>query len=67
MDQLLIERVLQLPPLERGKLLDVIALSLDVPDPQVDGIWLDEAQRRLVARQNNPSRGIPASEVLGDP
>ncbi|MBC6473743.1 MAG: addiction module protein [Hormoscilla sp. GM102CHS1] len=65
MDKALVDSVLELPPNERAKLLDVIVMSLDRPDSQIDNIWLDEAQKRLEAFKAGRTKGIPARDVLG--
>lgn len=66
MDKALVDSVLQLPPNERAKLLDVIVISLDRPDSQIDNMWLDEAQKRLEAFKAGRTKGIPAKDVLGE-
>ena len=66
MDKALVDSVLQLPPNERARLLDVIVTSLDRPDSQIDNIWLDEAQKRLEAFKSGKTKGIPARDVLGE-
>jgi len=66
MDKAHVDSVLQLPPNERAKLLDVIVISLDRPDSQIDKIWLDEAQKRLEAFKAGRTKGIPAKDVLGE-
>ncbi|MGK7926242.1 MAG: addiction module protein [Spirulina sp.] len=65
MDKALVDSVLQLPPNERARLLDVIVTSLDRPDSNIDNIWLDEAQKRLEAFKAGKTQGIPARDVLG--
>ncbi len=65
MNKALVESILQLSPIERARLLDIIAASLDRPDSQIDAIWLDEAQKRLDAFKGDRTKGIPASDVLG--
>jgi len=65
MDKALVESILSLKPVERMLLLNVIHASLDAPNGELDNIWYDEAERRLVAFKADNSRGIPASQVLG--
>ena len=65
MDKAFIDSILQLPPNERARLLDIIVTSLDRPDSQIDNIWFDEAQRRLEAFRAGRTKGIPASDVVG--
>ena len=61
----LIESALRLPPAERFALLDEIASSLDRPDPELDRLWVEEAERRLAAYRAGQVAGIPAEEIVG--
>jgi hypothetical protein len=36
-------------------------------DPEVDEIWLKEAEARLKAHREGKTKGIPAEEVVGEP
>ena len=62
----LLESALKLPPTERFELIDELLHSLDRPDPELDRLWLDEAERRLVAHRAGGVPGIPAEDVVGD-
>ncbi len=57
---------LKLDPADRFDLVDQVLHSLDRPDPEIDRIWLEEAERRLSAYRAGKVRGIPAEEVLGE-
>lgn len=46
--------------------LDPALRSLDRPDPEIDRIWLEEAERRLRAYREGKVDGIPAEEVFGE-
>lgn len=61
----LLNSALQLEPAERFALVDEILHSLDRPDPQLDGLWLEEAQRRLAAFRRGEVAGVAAEDVLG--
>lgn len=61
----LIDSVLKLPPDERFALIDQVAQSLDRPDPELDHIWIEEAERRLAAYRCGRVKGIPAEDVVG--
>jgi len=61
----LIDSVLKLPPDERFALIDQVAQSLDRPDPELDRIWIEEAERRLAAYRRGRVKGIPAEDVVG--
>jgi len=61
----LIDSALKLPPDERFALIDELLRSLDRPDPDLDRIWIEEAQRRLAAYRAGRVQGIPAENVVG--
>lgn len=56
---------LKLEPAERFELVDQLLHSLDRPDPEIDRIWLEEAERRLAAYRAGKIQGIPAEEIFG--
>ena len=56
---------LKLDPAERFKLVDQVLHSLDCPDPEIDRIWLEEAERRLAAYRAGRVKGILADEIFG--
>jgi putative addiction module component (TIGR02574 family) len=66
MDKALIDRVLELKPAERMRLLNAIYGSLERPDSAIDEIWYDEAERRLAAYKSGKVQGVPADQVLGE-
>ena len=63
--QEIVELALKLEPVERFELVDQILHSLDKPDPDMDRIWLEEAERRLTAYRAGKVSGIPAEEIFG--
>jgi len=46
-------------------LLNVIYSSLEKPNEEIDRIWLDESERRLLAFESGKVKVIPAENVLG--
>lgn len=56
---------LKLDPADRFELVDQLLHSLDRPDPEIDRIWLEEAERRLAAYRAGKIQGIPAEEIFG--
>ena len=44
---------------------ELVAMALK-PDPEIDRLWLDEAERRLAAYRAGKVQGIPAEEILGE-
>ena len=48
-DKQLISKALELKPQDRFYLIELLVRSLDKPDPEIDEIWLKEAEARLKA------------------
>lgn len=47
-------------------MIDELLHSLDRLDPELDRIWIEEAERRLQAYREGKVKGIPASDVIGE-
>lgn len=62
--QELVSQTLKLDPAERFEVVDQILRSLDRPDPEIDRIWLGEAERRLRTYRESKVKGIPAEEIF---
>ncbi|MBL8500048.1 MAG: addiction module protein [Nitrosomonas sp.] len=62
----LIAEAVKLPPAERFSVIDELLHSLDRIDPELDRIWIEEAERRLQAYREGKVKGIPASDVIGE-
>lgn len=65
MDPTAIEReALHLPVLDRAKLAHKLLLSLEeMPAPEIEQAWLDEAERRAAEIDQGLVQLIPAEEV----
>ncbi len=63
--QEIVAQALKLDPAERFDLVDQILHSLDKPDPVIDRVWLEEAEKRLAANRAGKVKGIPAEEIFG--
>jgi putative addiction module component (TIGR02574 family) len=61
----IVERALKLEPGQRLEVVEAILRSLDQPDPSIEAVWLDEAERRLAAYRKGLVAGVPAEEVVG--
>lgn len=61
----LLKQALKLTPDERFELADQVLHSLDRPDPVIDKLWLDEAERRLAAYRAGKVEAIPAEAIFG--
>ena len=63
---LLIDSAMQLDPVERFKLIEALLYGLDQPNPALDQLWGEEAERRLAAYRCGKIEGIPAADVVGE-
>ena len=61
----MLKQALKLDPAKRFELAEGILHSLDQPDPAIDAVWIDEAERRLAAYRAGKAKGIPVEDVLG--
>ena len=60
----ILEKALKLPPEERFIIVEGLLKSLDMPDPNLDRIWGDEAERRLKAYREKRLSILPLEEVF---
>ena len=57
--------VLKLSPKERARIAQRLLESLEAPSQEeIESLWLDEAESRDRALDDDPGRAIPADEVL---
>ena len=63
--QQIIEQALKLDPAERLAVIDKLNESLDQPDPEIERLWLEEAQRRLADHDAGRSESYSMKEVFG--
>lgn len=63
--RILVETALKLPPDERFMLIDELLHSLDRHDPELDRLWIEEAERRLAAYRAGRAKGIAAEDIVG--
>ncbi len=61
----LLQEALRLAPQDRFLLIDGLMKSLDTPDPRLDAIWAEEAEKRLAACREGRMEVIAMEEVLG--
>ncbi len=59
-----LKQALKLKPEERFIVVEGLLESLDEPDPAIDAIWAEEAERRLKAYREGRLRGIPMEEIF---
>jgi putative addiction module component (TIGR02574 family) len=61
----LLEQARRLDPADRLELVEALLHSLDHPDPAIDAVWIDEAEKRLAAYRAGKVRGVPAEDIFG--
>jgi len=61
----LMDEALRLKPHERLALVDGLLKSLDEPDKTIDEIWVEEAEKRLIAYREGKIDAIPIEEIFG--
>lgn len=62
----IIEQAIKLKPTERFDVVEQILRSLAHPNPEIDRIWLEEAEKRLAAYRAGKIKGIPAEDIFGE-
>lgn len=62
----LIAEAVKLSPVERFALIDELLHSLDHVDPELNRIWIEEAEHRLKAYRSGKVKGVPAKDVIGE-
>ena len=61
----LLQQARKLDPVERLELVDALLQSLDRPDPAIERVWIEEAERPLAAYRAGEVRGVPAEDIFG--
>jgi putative addiction module component (TIGR02574 family) len=60
----IIERALELPAVEKARLVDQLLSSLDEPDEAIDALWRKEVEDRIRAYQAGQLQSVSLDEVL---
>tara|TARA_B100000315_G_C14355972_1_gene486182 strand:+ start:260 stop:481 length:222 start_codon:yes stop_codon:yes gene_type:complete len=60
----LAEKIQSLPDAEKLDLVDSIMTQLDKPDPEIDRIWAEEAQKRWKAYKSGELKTASYDEVM---
>ncbi len=58
------EEILSLKPLDKIQLIDELLLSLDMPNKELDEIWVEESERRIEAYETGKTQAHDVYEVL---
>ena len=61
----IIELAMRLKPAERFEVAEELLRSVEEVDPEIDRLWLVEAERRLAAYRAGKVKGIPAEDIFG--
>ena len=59
------EKVRNLPDLEKIHLIEMLMDDLDVPDPDVEKLWIEESEKRYKAYKEGKVKGIPLEAIKG--
>jgi putative addiction module component (TIGR02574 family) len=60
----IVDKALTLPPVDRLSIIDSLLLSLDCPDPKIDAMWKNEAERRLKNYKAGKIKSLPLHQAL---
>jgi putative addiction module component (TIGR02574 family) len=60
----LVSQIKNLPDTEKLRLVDAILSDLDKPDPEIDGIWAEEARQRWTAYKAGRLSTVSYEEVM---
>ena len=61
----IIEEVSSLPVDDRVSIVDALLRTLNAPDQEMDSLWSDTAERRLLEVRSGRVEVIPAEIMLG--
>ena len=62
----LLRQALELPANDRAALVDGLIVSLDKPDPEIDALWLREAESRMAAYRSGELDAVDADQVFAE-
>ena len=62
--QEVVEKIRELPDIEKLAVVDSVLLELDRPDPEIDQVWADEARRRWQAYREGRAEHVSYAEVM---
>jgi len=60
----ILKEAISLRPLEQAKLVDYLIPYLDKSDPELDKLWVQEAESRLNAYKNGKLKAVSLDQVL---
>jgi putative addiction module component (TIGR02574 family) len=62
--QELYQQAIQLPSIEKLRLAELLLADLDTPNPEIDAIWREEAQKRWQAYKAGEQKTISYEAVM---
>jgi len=62
--QELYQQISHLPPLEKLRLAELLLADLDIPNPEIDAIWREEAQKRWQAYKAGELKTVSYEAVM---
>jgi putative addiction module component (TIGR02574 family) len=60
----LVEQALKLSPADKADMVHKLIESLDLPDKEIDDLWMTEAESRIDAYENDKLKSISVEEAL---
>jgi len=60
----LLARLMELPAVEKARLVDQLLSSLDEPDEAIDALWRKEVEDRIQAYQAGKLQSVSLADVL---
>ena len=60
----ILHRVMELPAVEKARLVDQLLSSLDEPDEAIDALWRKEVEDRIQAYQDGKLQSVSLADAL---
>ncbi|MBC7357846.1 MAG: addiction module protein [Desulfacinum sp.] len=60
----ILQQAMNLPPLEKIRLIDSLLCSLDRHDQKLDELWAQEVENRITAYEQGRIRSVSLNEIL---
>jgi putative addiction module component (TIGR02574 family) len=60
----IVEQLKSLPDMDRLQIVDYLLESLDIPNQEIEQLWIAEAQDRYAAYLRGEMKAIPMEEVF---
>ena len=63
--QEIIEKAKRLSDLDKLALIEELEVQLDRPDPEIERVWADEAEKRLKMYREGKLKTVSFEEIMG--